>query len=487
VRLSRDTLSRLPAAVRRPSFDPRALATGIAHIGVGAFHRAHQAFYTEPLLARDPGWGTLGISLRHPDTRDALKPQDWLYTLSERDAEGERLSVMATLTGVIVAPEDPQGAVARLADPAVRIVGITVTEKGYYRNATTGALDADDPAIRRDLGTPDAPFTLPGLIVAALRARHAIGIRPFTVLCCDNLPSNGEATRRVLTDYAARLDPGLARFVELEVACPASVLDRIVPATTDADRARIGAVLGLEDAWPVVAERFSQWVVEDRFPRGRPAWEETGATLVADVAPYAAMKLRLLNGSHSTIAYLGQLAGWQTVADAMGEPALVAHIEALMREIAPTLDVRPGMDVAAYCKALVARFANPALRHLTAQIAMDGSQKLPQRLFAPALGRLAAGRSARRIALCVAAWLRYLQGRAENGEELRISDPLTDRLATAARAARDPASLVDAIFAMKDIVPPALGGAVNFRADVLIALDHLAARGVRGTLREWHD
>jgi fructuronate reductase len=199
------------------------------------------------------------------------------------------------------------------------------------------------------------------------------------------------------------------------------------------------------------------------------------------------MKLRLLNGSHSTIAYLGQLAGWETVADAMAEPALAAHIEALMREIAPTLDVRPGMDVAGYCKALVARFANPALRHLTAQIAMDGSQKMPQRLFAPALDRLAAGKSARRIALGVAAWLRFLQGRAETGETLRISDPLTDRLTTAARAARDPASLVDAIFTMKDIVPPALAGAVNFRADVLNALDHLAARGVRATLRDWHD
>jgi len=237
----------------------------------------------------------------------------------------------------------------------------------------------------------------------------------------------------------------------------------------------------------VVAERFSQWVIEDRFPQGRPAWEKTGATLVADVAPFAAMKLRLLNGSHSTIGYLGQLAGWETVADAMAEPALVAHIEALMREIAPTLDVRPGMDVAAYCKALVARFANPALRHLTVQIAMDGSQKLPPRLFAPALDRLAAGKSTRRIALGVAAWLRFLQGRAENGETLRIADPLSDRLTAEARAAGDQASLVDAIFAMHDIVPPALAAAASFRVDVLTALDRLAARGVRATLRDWHD
>jgi fructuronate reductase len=486
VRLSHDTLSDLPAAVRRPGFDPRGLKTGIVHIGVGAFHRAHQAFYTEPLLAHDPSWGTLGISLRHPDTRDALKPQDWLYTLAERDAEGERLSVMATLTGVLVAPEDPRRVVVCLAEAAVRIVTITVTEKGYYRNAVVGALETEDPAIRRDLARPDAPETLPGLIVAALKRRRAQGIPPFTVLSCDNLPSNGAATRRVLIEFAALLDTELARFIEREVACPASVLDRIVPATTDADRAHISDQLGLEDAWPVVAERFSQWVIEDRFSLGRPAWEEIGATLVEDVAPYAAMKLRLLNGSHSTIACLGQLAGWRTVADAMTEPALVAHIEALMREIATTLTLAPGMGAAAYRAALVERFANPALHHLTAQIAMDGSQKVPQRLLAPALDRVAAGQSARRIALGVAAWLRVLQGRAENGETLHVSDPLVDRLISAAHTAQDSASLVDAIFGMNDIVPPALAAAENFRADVLTALDHLAAHGVRTTLRDWH-
>jgi fructuronate reductase len=487
MRLSHDALSSLPTAVRRPGFDPRGLKSGIVHIGVGAFHRAHQAFYTEPLLTRDPSWGTLGISLRHPDTRDALEPQDWLYTLAERDAEGERLSVMATLTGIIVAPEDPRRAVACLADPGVRIVTITVTEKGYGRNAASGAIEAEGPAIRRDLAEPETPATLPGLIVAALTLRRAQGIPPFTVLSCDNLPSNGAATRRVLSEYAALLDRDLGRFIEREVACPASVLDRIVPATTDADRAHISGRLGFEDAWPVVAERFSQWVVEDKFPLGRPAWEETGATLVGDVAPYAAMKLRLLNGSHSTIAYLGQLAGWRCVADAMQEPALVAHIEALMQEMATTLQLAPGMDVAAYRRALVARFSNPALQHLTAQIAIDGSQKLPQRLFAPALDRISAGRSACRIALGVAAWLRFLRGRAENGETLRVADPLAERLTTAARAARDHGSLVDAIFAMQDIVPPALAAADDFWTDVRTALDRLAMRGVRGTLEDWHD
>ncbi len=480
-------LNDLPAAVRRPGFDPRALATGIVHLGIGAFQRAHQADYTQPLLARDPGWGILGVSLRRADTRDALAPQDGLYTLAERDGAGERLQVMAALTGVMVAPENPRAVVARLADPEVRIVTITVTEKGYCRDTATGALNAEDPAIRRDLAAPETPATLPGLVVAGLRARRAAGTPPFTVLSCDNLPSNGVATKRVLAGYAALLDPALGAFVESEIACPSSMVDRIVPATTDADRARIAASLGAEDAWPVVCEPFRQWVIEDRFPLGRPAWEETGATLVSDVRPYEEMKLRLLNGSHSTIAYLGQLAGWPTVADAMAEPMLDLHVAALMREVATTLHVPADMDLEAYQNSLLERFANPALQHRTAQIAMDGSQKLPQRLFAPALDRIAAGRSTRRIALGVAAWLRFLKGRSDSGETLRIDDPLAERLTTAAAGALDSRALTDAVFAMRDIVPPDLAAALRFRDDVVAALDQLAAQGARMTLHHWSD
>jgi fructuronate reductase len=487
MRLSRATLKDLPAAVTRPGFDPRGLATGIVHLGIGAFQRAHQASYTQPLLARDPGWGILGVSLRRADTRDALAPQDFLYTLAERDGAGERLEVMAALTGVLVAPEAPSAVVARLADPAVRIVTITVTEKGYCRDTATGSLDEDNEAIRRDLAAPETPSTLPGLIVAALRARRAAGTKPFTILSCDNLPSNGATTRLVLARYAALSDPALGDFVANEVACPSAMVDRIVPATTDDDRARIAASLGLEDAWPVVCEPFKQWVIEDRFPLGRPAWEETGATLVADVRPYEEMKLRLLNGSHSTVAYLGRLAGWETVADAMAEPALGLHVAALMREIATTLHVPPDMDLKAYQRSLLQRFANPALNHKTAQIAMDGSQKLPQRLFAPALDRREAGRRTRRIALGIAAWLRCLRGRSDAGATLRLDDPLAGRLSAAAGAAPDSRRLVDAVFAMPGIVPPALAAAQPFRDEIVAALDELATHGVRATLRRWTD
>jgi fructuronate reductase len=483
-RLSRRTLDLLPPSVRRPGFDPAALQTGIVHLGIGAFARAQTADYTQPLLAADPRWGMLGASLRRADAHDALAPQDFLYCRAERDGGGERLEIMAALTGVVVGAP---ALLPRLCDPSVRIVTLTVTEKGYCRDAATGALNEDDPAIRADLGAPDAPSSVPGLLVAALRQRRAAGLPPFTVLSCDNLPANGAATRRVVTRLAELIDPSLSTFITDQVAFPDSMVDRIVPATTDADRARIDAALGLHDAWPVVCEPFRQWVIEDQFPRGRPAWEQTGAELVHDVRPYEDMKLRLLNGSHSSIAYLGQLAGWETVADAVAQPALAAHIALLMAEVAPTLRLPAGVDATAYGTALLARFANPALRHRTAQIAMDGSQKLPQRLFAPALDRLAAGKAAPRIALGVAAWLRFLRGTADDGAALDLNDPYADRLQRAASAASDAAALRDAIFAMPDIVPPALARSAPFGRDVLAALERLAAHGTPSTLLAWND
>jgi fructuronate reductase len=483
-RLCRDVLVELPDAVRRPGFDPAAIGTGIVHLGIGAFARAHLACYTQPLLREDPGWGILGVSLRRADTRDALAGQDFLYTCAEHDGADERLTVMGALTGVLVVPAAPGAVLTRLVDPAARIVTLTVTEKGYYRAGASGGLDAGDPAIRRDLAGPDTPLTVPGLLVAALRLRRAVGVPAFTVLSCDNLPENGSSTRRVVTDFADRVDPELGRFIAGQVAFPNCMVDRIVPATTDTDRARIDAALGAEDRWPVVCESFSQWVIEDRFPLGRPSWEQTGAALVSDVRPYEEMKLRLLNGSHSSIAYLGQLAGWQTVAEAIAEPSLAAHIGALMQEISTTLHLPSGVDLDAYRRALLARFAYPALRHRTAQIAMDGSQKLPQRLFAPALARLEAGQEVARIALGVAAWLRYLQGRSDDGGTLVVDDPRADALTRAARAAGASPALYDAIFVMRDVVPAALAASSVFRNEVLRALDRLAAVGVRGILAE---
>jgi fructuronate reductase len=482
MRLSQRELPSLSRTVRRPDVDRAALHTGIVHLGLGAFARTHLAAFTQPLLAADPSWGILGVSLRSPATRDALAPQGFLYTCAARDGSGISLTIMSVLTGILVAPECPAVVVAAMANPAVRIVSISVSERGYHRRAADGALDEDDPLIRQDLRQPNAPRTMPGLITAALRRRRANGVPPFTVLCCDNLPDNGNSTRALVGRLARLIDPALADFIENEAVFPNTMVDQIVPATTDIDRTEIDAALGVHDAWPVVCEPFRQWVIEDRFPLGRPAWERTGAELVTDVLPYEAMKLRMLNGSHSAIAYLGQLAGWRTVADAIADPTLAAFISGLMEEAAATLQMPPQVDLATYSRSLMARFANPALQHQTAQIARDGSQKLPMRLFATATARAAYGLTSPHVALAVAAWLRFLQSHADDGSLLTVEDPKKDALLAAVRRAATSRSLCDAIFALHDVVPRPLADALAFRDEVTTAFEDLATLGVRGAL-----
>jgi fructuronate reductase len=485
-RLSRQTLSSLPKGIIRLGFDPARLTTGIGHIGLGAFARAHLASYTDPLLDTDPSWGICGVSLRNPATRDALAPQDLLYIRAERDGTGETFRVMGALTNALVAPENPAAVIHTLAQTSLRIVTISVSEKGYHRRASDGALDEADPAIRHDLNNPATPLTVPGILVAALRARRDAGITPFTVLCCDNLPHNGVSTRRIVLRFAELSSPDLAHYIADAVAFPNTMVDRIVPAVTTADKQRISSALGITDATPVVCEPFSQWVIEDNFPSGRPHWECSGVELVADVRPYETMKLRLLNGSHSAIAYLGQLAGWETVADAMRDPAMAAFVAALMAEAETTLRMPAGVDLAAYRHALVLRFLNPALQHRTAQIAMDGSQKMPMRIFATAEDRLAKGLRAPCTALVTAAWLRFLQQRNDNGSHLIVDDPNKDKLLKAARDADTLRSLVKSVFAMTDIVPAALAVSESFESDVLSALTALSQSGARKTLMTFH-
>jgi fructuronate reductase len=422
-RLCEVTLPRLPGDVRRPGYDRRAVTPGIVHLGLGAFHRAHQAVHVEACLAagaRD--WGICGVSLRRAETRDALAPQDGLYTLASRDGGGEALQVVGALVERIVAPEAPERLLARMADPGVRIVSLTVTEKGYTADVAAGRLRADLPEVVADIADPARPATAVGLIVAALARRRATGVAPFTVLSCDNLPGNGAMTRRILMDFAARIDPALARYIETDVACPSTMVDRITPATTAADREAISARLGLEDAWPVIAEGFSEWVVEDRFPTGRPDWASSGVTMVQDVAPWELMKLRMLNGAHTTLAAVGRVAGRATVAEAMDNPVIAAVVRALWDEVAATLP--PGLDPADYARRLDARFRNPALRHLTAQIATDASQKLPQRLLGSLRDLRDAGRKRRAVVFAVAAWMRSCEGRDEVGQEMVLNDPV---------------------------------------------------------------
>lgn len=480
MRLSAATLGTLPAGIARPAYDLDAVKVGIVHLGVGAFHRVHQAMYADDLIAAGhTEWGICGASLRAPDTADALEPQDGLYTLCVRSGAGDSLRVIGSIRRFLVAPRDPGALVAAMADPAVRIVSLTVTEKGYCHDPASGALDEAHSDIVADLADPTRPRSVPGFLVEALRVRRAAGIAPFTVLCCDNLPANGETVARVTRRFAELRDPNLAAYVAREVAFPSTMVDRIAPATTDADRALVADSIGLTDAWPVMAEPFSQWVVEDNFPHGRPPFEDVGVQMVADVAPFEHMKLRLLNGSHSTLAYLGYLAGYETIADTMADPAFARLVERLQdEEMTPTLHLPPGADVEAYKRALRDRFRNPALRHRTWQIAMDGSQKLPQRLLAAARERLAAGQSITFIALGVAAWMRYVTGIDETGAAIDVRDPLAARLkALAEGAGGDPAQVALQLLGVREVFGDDLPRQEAFVAGVTTHLAELLRHG----------
>jgi fructuronate reductase len=484
-RLAVRSLARLPAEVARPRYDLASVRVGILHLGVGAFHRAHQAVYVDDRLAAgEADWAICGASLRSPETAHALEPQDGLYTLSTLSAAGETLRVVGSLRRLLVAPLDPEALIAAMRDPAVRIVTLTVTEKGYCHDPATTRLDEDHPDIRHDLMNPHAPVSAPGFLVEALARRRAEGVAPFTILSCDNLPSNGLTARNVLTRMASMRDAGLGAWVGGEVAFPSTMVDRIVPATTDEDRARIAARLGVEDAWPIVTEPFSQWVIEDRFPTGRPRFEDSGATLVEDVAPFELAKLRLLNGSHSTLAYLGYLAGYETVSDVMADDSFARLVAELMeKESAPTLDAGKTGDLEAYMRELLARFRNPALRHRTWQIAMDGSQKLPQRLLGTVRARLAQGAPIERLALGVAGWMRYVTGVDERGRPIDVRDPLSARLRIIAdREGLDAARLAPAITGVREIFGDDLAADPRFLSTVTAALDRLIRLGSRAAV-----
>ncbi|WP_417310776.1 mannitol dehydrogenase family protein [Devosia sp.] len=463
-------------------YDRSGVTPGIVHLGIGAFHRAHMAVYVDSLLKDAPDWGIIGASLRRPDTRDALAPQDFLYTVAIRDAEGTRCRIIGSVLDVLDASSDRSELIETMADPKIRIVSLTVTEKGYCHDPATGELDEDHPDIVHDLAHPDDPISAPGIILAALARRQAAELVPFTVMSCDNLPANGETARRIVRRLAElRGDTKLTKYVH-SVSFPSTMIDRIVPATTDEDRALVTEQTGLDDAWPIMTEPFTQWVIEDDFPAGRPPFETVGAQLVDDVEPFELMKLRMLNGSHSTMAYVGYLSGYQYVSEAISDAAIHRLIRNLMTEEAmPTLPM--GADVLApYRDELLARFANPALQHRTWQIAMDGSQKLPQRLLGTARARLEKDQSIERLALGVAAWMRYVTGRDEKGEAIDVKDPMASRLREIADAAGgDPERLATGLMALPEIFGADLPENPAFTGPVILALKSLYATGASVT------
>ncbi len=462
---------RLSNATHTVRYDRTKLRPRIVHLGLGAFFRAHGAIYTEDAMLEKGGdWGIAGVSLRNPDQRDRLTPQDGLYTAICRDGSGTKPRIVGTVLSATLATT---GLIARMAHPDTEIVTLTITEKGYCHNPATGRLDANHPDIVHDLQHPDSPRTAIGFLVAALRARHAAGQRPFSILTCDNLPSNGRLLAGLIQDFA---DGPLASWIEANVACPATMVDRIVPAMTDADLADAEAATGLTDAAPVSHEPFRQWVIEDRIdPNRRPAWELAGAQVVSDVAPFEHMKLRLLNGAHSAMAYLGYLSGHETIYDTISDPILHSYTKRLWDEIIPMVPPPPNTDLPSYTASLADRFANPTVRHRTWQIAMDGSQKLPQRLLGTIRERLHAGLPIPALALAVAAWIRYVSGTDESGSPIDVRDPMAAELKS--RAAGDEA--VANILVLDKIFPADLAANPSFVTPVTESFQRLRTIGAR--------
>ncbi|AZV76747.1 mannitol dehydrogenase family protein [Parasedimentitalea marina] len=426
--------------------------TGIVHLGLGAFFRAFGCVYVADAMAASGGdWGIVGVSLRSPATRDALRPQDWAYTAVSLAADNVVARRVEVLNDVLVAPEDPMSVLTAMADPAVRIVSLTVTEKGYCHNPATGALNPDHPDVIHDLAH-DLPISAVGFLVRALQLRRAAGIAPFTVLSCDNLPENGRVVRGVVLDMARRIDPDLADWIATEGRFPCTMVDRITPATTQDDIARVATLTGVTDAAPVMHEPFSQWAIEDDFVGGeRPDLAAAGAEMVVDVTAHEHMKLRMLNGTHSALAYTGYLAGHETIDQTISDPVFATFARALWAEIIPAVVAPTGVALDAYAEALFARYANPAIRHRTWQIAMDGSQKLPQRLLGTLRENFAAGRMSPCLCLAVAAWMRYVSGTDETGKTIDVRDPLALQLRDTAAAQDTPADIVATLLSVREV------------------------------------
>ncbi len=484
--LSERTLSRLPATVRTPHYDRSRVGQGLVHIGVGGFFRAHQTVYADQLLEQggNPAWGYCGIGLLPPDVRirDALRDQDWLYAILVRGAQRDDLRIIGSLRNFIFAPEQREVALDRLASAETRIISLTITEGGYYIHAGTGRFDAQHPDIVHELAHPNDPVCSFGMILAGLERRRRRGLGPVTLMSCDNIPGNGDVLRRNLSAFAELKDPVLARWMTENCTFPNSMVDRITPQTLDEDRAVIREKFDLEDRWPVVTERFTQWVVEDSFANGRPAWENVGVQLVADVAPYEQMKLRLLNASHQALCYIGLLLGHTFVHEAMGDPDIVRLVRTLMdREVTPLLPPVPGIDLGAYKATLIERFADPAIRDQLARIARYGSSGLPKFLLPSLEEQLARGGPTLLLSFTIAAWIRYLTGLDERGGELPLTDPLAPRLQKLARQGGcDPSPLL----ALTEIFNAPLASAPPFRREVGALLESLHRQGARATLVE---
>lgn len=484
--LAASSLPIIAAGANVPTYDRERLRQAVIHLGVGGFHRAHQAVYLDDLAQQGitNAWGEYGAGLLRSDRHiaDALLPQQCLYTVVERGADVDQARVIGSMLDYLYAPADPERVLSALARPATRLVTLTITEGGYNIDEASGAFDTANPAIMHDLEHPAAPTTAFGYLTGALVRRRGAGLGPFTILSCDNLQGNGAITRNALLAFARLQDDALANWIAANVAFPNSMVDRITPQTTDADRALIAQEYGIIDAWPVVTEPFRQWIIEDRFSNGRPPLEEVGAQFVTDVRPYETMKLRLLNASHSAIGYLGALIGYRSIHDVMRNPLFRQFMAEMMDdEVTSLLPPAPGIDLTTYRHTLLERFANPKIGDQVARICLNGSAKVPKFLLPSVTEALVEGRPHRLLTLALAGWFRYLQGINEQGETITIEDPRASELhARALEGGENPRPLLGMRGIFGDLEQNAA-----LVTELGAALHDLSQHGVQATLSRY--
>lgn len=485
--LNEENLSRLPAEVQVPGYDRSKVAQSIVHIGVGGFYRAHQCVYLDDLLHRSDNeeWGYCGVGLLPHDAamRDALVPQDCLYTVVERSAEGDKPRVIGSLLNYLHAPSDPETVLEKMASAETRIVSLTITEGGYYVNEATGEFNDSHPDIVHDLQNPQQPKCSFGYLAEALDRRRNRGMQPFTVMSCDNLQHNGNIAKKMLLAFARRRDPALADWLEQHCAFPNSMVDRITPATTDEHRALLKDKFALQDNWPVPTEPFMQWVIEDNFPGGRPRWEDVGAQMTSDVLPYEKMKMRLLNASHQAMCYIGLLLGYEFAHQTMEDQRIRQLVKTMMDdEVTPLLTPPAGIDMEQYKQTLIERFSNPTIRDQLSRIGTEGSARIPGFVLPSVMEALPRGGQIKMMSFTVAAWFRYLTGEDDQGNKMPIIDPMADTLQEhAKRGGRD----ASAMLSISKIFSQELVSSTVFVDEVQRALQSFYDNGVEATLADY--
>lgn len=490
MKLNNSTLDQLSPAVSVPVYARDNLRHGIVHIGVGGFHRSHEAVYTDRLLQADTSrdWAICGVGLREADRamQQVLSEQDYLYTLIELGADGTNtLSIIGSITAFLFAPDDQEAVIEKLASPEVRIVSLTITEGGYNVDDNTGRFNADHPDIRHDVQSPRDPRTVFGYLTEALVRRRDRNLAPFTVMSCDNLPGNGQVARAALLAFANLRDAELAAWIESQVSFPSSMVDRITPGTTETHRQWLKTHYGLEDGWPVVCEPFTQWVLEDDFCNGRPEWERVGVQFTNDVAPYERMKICLLNASHSAMAYLGYLAGYRYTHQVMADDRFIHFIRSFMdKDVTPVLGGIYGIDVDAYKQTLIERFSNPQMADQLSRLCKDGSSKIPKFLLPTVKALVKEERSLSRMAMIIASWALYLRGKDERGQPHDIEDPLAAQLQS---AVRNRPVLTPEFLGMTDIFGITLAHSDAFQQAFDAAFDKLETNGVFAALESLQD